>query len=307
MTCSDGASSASMPSVARRDVADAGVSKQEAFKRILDAKRARRRELARLPFEEKFTMVVEMNQLSNEARSSTRVQGSSFARTQIRGERMTIGSQVFEWLKSKWGIASAAVVTTSAVWGFFFTQTVALKNERIQLLEVRAVEAGKLEGLPRRVEQLEIRVGFFQRLLRVDPLDGRLSLGTGMSVPSELSTLLAEGEAKAKAREFDHAIDQARRMEELFPDSAGAPYIRFLVDSEKGYDDAAAEDARRAIALAPKDQRLISLYAYLVNYLLKRGDKKAAEDLARRALELAPEDKELAGSFQRIFGFLPKK
>jgi hypothetical protein len=40
------------------------LSRQKALERILEAKRIRRRELAQLPFEEKFRMVAEMGQLS---------------------------------------------------------------------------------------------------------------------------------------------------------------------------------------------------------------------------------------------------
>ena len=44
---------------------------------------------------------------------------------------------------------------------------------------------------------------------------------------------LTDAEAKAKAHDFDGALDLARRSEEIFPDFAGAAYVRFLVESEQ--------------------------------------------------------------------------
>ena len=47
------------------------ISPKAAVERIAAAKLQRRRELARLPFEEKFRMVVEMNRLATQARRKT--------------------------------------------------------------------------------------------------------------------------------------------------------------------------------------------------------------------------------------------
>jgi tetratricopeptide (TPR) repeat protein len=141
-------------------------------------------------------------------------------------------------------------------------------------------------------------------MLQVDAVDGRWTLG-GISGPSDLTTMMMDAEAKAKSRDFDGALDLARRAEEIYPDFAGAAYIRFLVDSEKGYEQPATEDARKAITLAPTDTRLLPLYLYLVDQRLKHNEKHEAEALARRALKLAPENEELAERFKSIFGFLP--
>jgi hypothetical protein len=48
------------------------LSAKEALDRIAASKLARRRELARLPFEKKFKMVVEMNRLAGHARGSVK-------------------------------------------------------------------------------------------------------------------------------------------------------------------------------------------------------------------------------------------
>ncbi len=47
-----------------------GVTKKEMLERIVAAKQARRKELARLPFEKKFQMVVELKRLSGQARAA---------------------------------------------------------------------------------------------------------------------------------------------------------------------------------------------------------------------------------------------
>jgi hypothetical protein len=49
-----------------------GLSAREALDRIAASKLARRRELARLPFEKKFKMVVEMNRLPAHARGGAK-------------------------------------------------------------------------------------------------------------------------------------------------------------------------------------------------------------------------------------------
>jgi tetratricopeptide (TPR) repeat protein len=179
-----------------------------------------------------------------------------------------------------------------------------LKDERIRGLEARAGQVKAAEGLPQRVAQIETRLAFFQHILQVDPVDGHWALGA-VSGPSDLSQMLSDAEARVSARDFDGALDLVRHMEEIFPDFAGAAYIRFRVNREKGYEQAAAENARTAIALAPKDRRLRALYDYLIDYRLKRNEKQEAEPLARRLLELAPEDKALAERFRMVFGFLP--
>jgi tetratricopeptide (TPR) repeat protein len=207
-------------------------------------------------------------------------------------------------LKRFWLTVTGTVVVTSGIWTFFHVRVLELKDEQIKVLQARAHDAKVAEGVPRRLDHLEARLGFVQRLLQVDPLDGRWSLG-GISGPSDLTNMLSEAEAKAKARDFDGALDLARRMEEIYPDFAGAAFIRFLVDSAKGYDQPATEDARKAVTLAPKDKRLLPLYLFLVDSRLKHDDKQDAENYARLALQLAPEEKGLAERFKQLFGFLP--
>jgi tetratricopeptide (TPR) repeat protein len=212
--------------------------------------------------------------------------------------------KVPDWVKPTWATAIATATLSSAVWGFILKQTIALKDEQLKALQARAAIGALAEGLPRRVDQLEARVSFFQRMLQVDPVDGRWALG-GVSGGSDLTNLVVDAEARSNARDFDGALDLARRMEEILPDFAGAEVIRFDVDKGKGYEEAAVEHARKAVNRAPNDRRLLPLYAYLTNYWLKQNDKRAAEEFARQALKLAPEDKVLAEQFKNVFGFLP--
>ena len=126
-----------------------------------------------------------------------------------------------------------------------------------------------------------------------------------MDSPTELSSDFSQALKLVEEKKYDLALQKAEDMQERLPSFLGQHYVRFLVNKDKGYDDAAADNAAFLIKQRSTDKRLPNVYMFLINYHLSKDRKAKAEELALEALEMWPENDVLAESFTKVFGYTP--
>ena len=207
----------------------------------------------------------------------------------------------------------STVVGCAVVFGFIVTYILILKNAEIDLLERQVQQLSDVGAVPEAVADLKSDFADLRDKLlpltivtQVDPVTGRCKFG-GMDSPTDLSSDFTQALKLVEQKKYDLALQKAKDMEARLPSFLGPHYVRFLVNKEKGYADAAAENAAFLIKQNSPDKRFSNVYVFLINHHLEKKEKPKAEELALQALDLWPEDETLAKSFTTIFGYTPTK
>src|SRR5437870_478017 len=92
-----------------------------------------------------------------------------------------------------------AVVAVSAVWAFFFIRVTDLKDQRIALLE----QEKRSGGVSSYIKSIDERLARLSLAATIDPIDGRVALGNGMSGPTAVTKVLVEIEQLQKNKKYD--------------------------------------------------------------------------------------------------------
>jgi len=198
-------------------------------------------------------------------------------------------------------IATGTVV--SAVWGFFFYKMVELKNQEITILEKSEPQA--LQKVAEKLDVLQESIAPLTLAFPFDNFDGRVGLGSGGSGPTKVTTLLIAADNLRKERKFDLAEAKVEEIERIYPSLAGARYMRFLIERDKGNKKEALTHAEDLIAQLPDDKRILDAYEFAVKGNLEIDKKKVAEELCLRAIKLDPKNKSLTDFFKSAFGYEP--
>jgi tetratricopeptide (TPR) repeat protein len=208
-------------------------------------------------------------------------------------------------LKATVGLIIATGVVVSGVWAFFFTRTLAIKDEQLRLVERQNVGLREFGAVPEAVKRLEQRLIPLSLAFPMDPFNGRVQVGTGMNSPTKITMLIVEAEELRKEKKFDLAATKLNEIESLHPDFRGTPYFRFLIEREKGNTKESLSLAEQAIQKLPDDARLLPAYEFAVKANLQNGNKKKAEDLCLTAIRLDPKNEKWREFFHQAFGYEP--
>lgn len=217
-----------------------------------------------------------------------------------------------------WKTITATVIICAAVFGFIYKHSVdsynnriETKNDTIDLLERENKRLSEEGPVPEAVKKLEGQIQELRNQLRpltlvtkIDQITGRCKMGM-MDFGTKLTKDFVEAQKLIEEKKYDLALAKADEMEEKLPDFVGATYVRFKVNQAKGYDDETASVAEKLISILPKDNRIEDVYIFLINYYLRKNEKKKAEETSLKALTLWPEDEKLHESFEQVFGYKP--
>lgn len=199
----------------------------------------------------------------------------------------------------------ATVTVVSAVWGFVHVKMMAIKNEQIKLMEMQNKYLRESGPVPKAVKELGDRLIPLTLAFPMDPIDGRVSVGTAIKTPTEISELIIKAEEFRKGKKFDLAAAKLDEIDALLPGFRGTPYFRFLIEKDKLNTKEALALAEEAIQNLPDDIRVLPAYKFAVEAHVQNGDKKQAEDICRTAIELDPENKTWQKFFKESFGYEP--
>lgn len=200
-----------------------------------------------------------------------------------------------------WTVVVATATVVSGIWGFFFYRTVELKDERIALLESQK----EIQGIGEYIKSIDERLARLSLATSVDPIDGRVTFGSGLSGPSAVTKILIEIQDLLKKRKYDLIEEKLKKVDNLYPEFPGAYYFRFLLARKKGQRREAFQYGTTLIQKLPKDKRLLDVYEFLVKYHLKEGNKGKAETLFLSVLRLDPKNEKALASFRKTFGYEP--
>ncbi len=208
-------------------------------------------------------------------------------------------------LKAAVGLILASGFVVSAVWGFFFISTLRLKDEQLTLVEKQNADLREFGGVPEAVKRLEDRLIPLTLAFPMDPLNGRVKVGTGIESPTEITILIIEAEDLRKEKRFDLAAAKLDEIDALHPGFRGTPYFRFWIERDKSNDKESLALAQQAIGNLPDDARVLPAYEFAVKAHLRNGNKKQAEDLCLTAIRLDPKNKKWTEFFEQAFGYEP--
>lgn len=208
-------------------------------------------------------------------------------------------------LKVAVGLIIATGVVVSGVWGFFYVQTMALKDEKAELLKEQNTQLREVGAVPEAVKRLEQRLIPLTLAFAVDPFNGRVKIGSGQENPTELTMLIIKAEELRKEKKFDLAAAKLDEIDSLYSDFAGTPYFRFLIERDKGHVKEALALAEQAIGALPDDARVLPAYEFAIKAQIQNGNKKRAEDLCLTAIRLDPKNERWREFFKQAFGYEP--
>lgn len=197
-------------------------------------------------------------------------------------------------------LVTASVV--SAIWGFFLYRMLQLKDERIAILETSSPQT--LQGIEEKLDSLQKQILPFSFAFPFDDFDGRIGLGTG-SGPTKINILLDEAGDFRRDRKFDLASAKVAEIDRIYPNCAGATYMRFLIERDKGNEKECLQFAEQVIEQLPSDKRILEAYEFAVKGNLKLGNKKKAEGLCLSAIKIDPQNQPLRNLFKNAFGYEP--
>lgn len=203
-----------------------------------------------------------------------------------------------------WPYLVGAVVVTSAVWYFFFTRELSVRDKQIEFLRESSGQQVVAPDVIRRIDQ---NIAKLSLATSIDPIDGRVLLGNGLSIGSKVTTLLAEIGPLVQGKQYDLVEGKLAEIEILYPQFPGALLVRYEIASLRGYAADAERHASELIRLLPDDKRILPALIYAANRALERKEGEKAERLVLDAIALAPENKELAAEFERVFGYPPSR
>lgn len=208
-------------------------------------------------------------------------------------------------LKAAVTLIVTTAIVVSGVWGFFFLRTLGLKDEQITLLERRNTELREFGVVPEALKSLEERIIPLALAFPMDPLNGRVKVGTGMETPTSVTMLIIKAEELRNQKKFDLAAAKLDEIESICPGFRGTPYFRFLIECDKGNVKESLSLAEKAISLLPEEARILPAYEFAVKANLQNGEKKRAEDLCLTAMRLDPQNKKRREFFKNTFGYDP--
>lgn len=197
----------------------------------------------------------------------------------------------------------ATAVAVSGVWGFFFDRILQLKDEQIAIL--KKSDPQTLARVEDKLDSLQDRVIPLSLAVRMDKLNGRVTLGSGIESPTEITTLIMSAEDLRKERKFDLAEAKLDEIEQVHPSFPGTPYFRCLIELDKGNEKEALSFAEQAISQLPEDSRIFVAYEIAAKVNLKLGNRKKAEEYALQAIRLDPENEAFRSFFKTAFGYEP--
>ena len=199
-------------------------------------------------------------------------------------------------------IITTAVVV-SGVWTFFFVRTMQLKDQQIEIL--KQSDPQSLKRIENQLKSIQDTVGPLALAFPFDEFNGRVGLGSGASGPTKVTHLLIEAEKLRAERKFDLASAKLKKIEEIRPGFAGATYMQFLIENDKGNKNETLRLAEELIREFPEDNRILGPYKYATKMNVKNGKKKRAEELCLTAIRMAPDDQQLRDYFKQSFGYEP--
>jgi len=178
-----------------------------------------------------------------------------------------------------------------------------LERENKRLAEEGPVPEA-VKRLEEQIEELRNQLKPLTMVTKIDQITGRCDMGM-MRFGTELTTDLAAAQKLIEEKKYDLALAKADEMEAKLPDFVGSVYLRFKIYQAKDFDVDAATAARSLISKLPEDKRIEEVYVFLANHLLNKGKKREAEETCLKALALWPKDEKLLESFKRLFGYEP--
>jgi tetratricopeptide (TPR) repeat protein len=208
-------------------------------------------------------------------------------------------------LKAAFGLIIATGIVVSGVWYFFHDRTLALKDEQLKLVERQNADLREFGAVPDAVKRLEQRLIPLSLAFPMDPFNGRVKVGIGIESPTEITMLIIKAEELRTEKKFDLAAAKVDEIDVLYPGFQGSPYLRFLIERDKGNIKESLALAEQAIGRLPNDARLLPAYEFAVKANLRNGNKKKAEDLCLTAITLDPKNDKWREFFQQAFGYQP--
>lgn len=201
-----------------------------------------------------------------------------------------------------WPYLVGAVVLTSAVWYFFLTRELSVRDKQIEFLR----EAGGQQLVsPDVIRRIDENIAKLSLATSIDPINGRVLVGTGASMPSKVTMLLIEIEQLVQGKQYDLIDAKLAEIDDLHPDFAGSLLVRHQIAALRGYAADAERHANALIQILPDDRRILPALLYVADRALERKEGERAERLVLSAIALDPENKELASRFEQIFGYPP--
>ena len=208
-------------------------------------------------------------------------------------------------LKTVVTVILTTAVVISGVWAFFFARTMALKDEQMELLKEQNNQLRQDGAVPEAVKDLEKRLIPLTLAFAIDPLNGRLKVGSAQENPTEITMLIIKAEELRKEKKFDLASEKLDEIINHHPTFRGTPYFRFLIEKDKGNAQEALTLAEEAIEYLSEDERILPAYAFAIEENLKNGQKKVAEDLCLDAIRLDPKNESFRSFFKENFNYEP--
>jgi len=199
-------------------------------------------------------------------------------------------------------------IVVSGVWAFFFFRTMELKDQQIEILKQSDPES--LKRIKQQLESIQKTIGPLFLAFPFDEFNGRVGLGSGGSSPTKVTHLLIDADKLRKERKFDLASAKVKEIQEISPGFAGATYMQFLIECDKGNEEEALMFAEKLIEQLPHDNRILGAYEFAFKMNLKAGNKKRAEELCLSAIQLAPDNEDFRNYFKQTFGYetsIPKE
>ncbi len=214
--------------------------------------------------------------------------------------------------KTTWRSIVATVVVCAALFGFIYKHTVDsfnnrldLKNDTIDMLERENKRLAEEGPVPEAVKRLEDRLIPLTLAFPMDPFNGRVNVGTGIEIPTEITMLIIKAEEFRKGKKFDLAAAKLDEIDGLYPSFRGTPYFRFRIEREKSNAKEALALAEQSIRNLPDDARVLEAYEFAVRAHIQNENKKQAEDLCLTAIRLDPENEKWREFFKQAFGYEP--
>jgi hypothetical protein len=215
-------------------------------------------------------------------------------------------------LKKPFTTVTATTVVVSAIWFFFYSRMLEIKNERITQQQDEIQRISRIAAIPDTIEKLDSRLKSIEMKMRVynsafpyDELTGRMIVGQGIDAPTSITILMADGEALVQSRKFDLAEQKADEMERLIPGFTGALYLRFQIAAQKGYADDAILFGEQVLNRLPKDERVKECYKAVIVFRIQKKQLKKAEELGLAMARAFPNDTNAVRMFEETFRYKP--
>jgi tetratricopeptide (TPR) repeat protein len=139
----------------------------------------------------------------------------------------------------------------------------------------------------------------------IDPIDARVSLGSMVKSPTDVTALLIEIGGQVRDKKFDLIEPKLGEIERLYPDFPGSIAVRLEVAPARGCLDEAEKFAQQLTAILPNDPRVASAHLFIAERCLARKEPAQAEKRVLAAIALDPANEELKKKFETIFGYRP--